>query len=90
MAYIREIFEFNSEGQMLAFEIRLNDVGRSAFKGITSAYSKGFEHPTLEKWAVEVERNDSEVWALLEADLNPNDINNITEMTSDWRNTETQ
>ena len=33
---IREIFEFNSEGQML------------------------------------------------EADLNPNDINNITEMTSDW------
>lgn len=81
---MREIFEFNSEGQMLAFQVRLTDVGRPAYKGLTTAYSIGFKHPTQNKWAVEVERNDSDVWALLYADLNPSDINNLVEMTSDW------
>ncbi len=81
---MREGFVFNSEGQMKAFEVRLTDVGRPKFKGATSIYSIGFKHPTLNKWAVEVEPNDTEIWDCIFDDLNPSDINNITTLTSDW------
>ena len=81
---MRQGFIFNSEGQMLAFEVRCNDVVKHTHKGVTNLYSKGFKHPTQSKWAVEVEVNGSEYWTLLEADLNPNDINNLVILTSDW------
>ncbi len=69
---------------MKAFEKRIYDAAKSKFKLGTTAYSIGFKHPTLNNWAVEVEVNDSPEWLEIETELNPNDINNLIDFSSDW------
>lgn len=81
---IRQGFQFNSEGEVLAFQVRVEGVTASTYKSGTNLYSKPFKHPTLNKWGYEVEVNESEQWSLIFEELNPNDINNLITFDSSW------
>ena len=85
----------NSQGSAEAEIISLNAKVKHLHKGITKNYHSVVKHPTQNKWATRYiisEESDSQqikdYWTLVEAHLNPFQIDNLVDITSDWKNTE--
>ena len=71
--------EASADAEILALEVRVNHL----HKGNTTVYTYVIKHPILNKWAVRY-NTSGEYWDIIEPYLNPNQINNLVEISADW------
>jgi len=69
----------SAEAEILALEMRVKHL----HKGNTKNYTYVIKHPILNKWAVRYNIG-GEYWDIIEPYLNPNQINNLVEISADW------
>lgn len=80
-----EIIEYNNRSQAEALLLRLNNrlSDKNLFKGVTNSWTFIKEHPTQSKFGVVIDRTAPN-WDEIEAEITPNEINNIVTMGADW------
>jgi len=69
-----------AEAEVIALEAKLKHL----HVGNTSAYTYVIKHPTLNKWAVRY-NTSGKYWSIVEEHLNPNQIDNLVDITNDWK-----
>lgn len=74
---------YNNQEQADTLKLRLKNRVKHLFEGVTNEYTHTVTHPTNRKVAVIIEESGV-FWSEIEAELNPNDINSIETLTSDW------
>ena len=74
---------YNNIEQAETLKLRLKNRVKDLFKGNTTEYTYIKEHPTDGRAAVIIDENGV-FWDEIYDELNPNDINNIETLTSDW------
>lgn len=81
----------NSKGAAEAECLSLNNKMRKDLKTGSRFYNDVVKHPTLNKWATRYlipDLEDSQylqdLWAIVYAHLNPNQIKNLVLVTEDW------
>lgn len=76
---------YQNKAQFDALKLRINNRLRSekAFKGCSDNFGAELQHPSTQHYAYIVDMECPE-WVIVEAEITPNEINNVVSLDETW------